>query len=338
MTAHPPSKPMDPPVPFRPHWWLRTGHAQTLWRKFSPIPTVVHERQRLELEDGDFIDLDWVDGGRAAAAEATDLVLILHGLCGSARSGYVQSLQAALSAQGRIAVAMNFRGCSGEFNRLARAYHSGVSEDLEAVVGALRTAYPNARLRLAGFSLGANVLLKWLGESSCAGDIAHAVAVSTPFDLAACSAAMGRGMGRLYGQYFLRRLVRDTQAKRAAFRAANQTAELARMEALGSLDGFNSLWAFDDRVTAPLHGFRNAEDYYFRASSRHALPLIRTPTLLLHSEDDPMIPRASLPGPDELSPMVRWARYPRGGHVGFSDRHDTAWLDRRIIEGLFPDS
>ncbi|MFM1897624.1 MAG: hypothetical protein RLZZ385_2698 [Pseudomonadota bacterium] len=317
---------------FLPKWWLRGGHAQTLYRKFSPITEVRQERQRIELADGDFIDLDWAADSRQLANGQTTIVMLLHGLCGCAASGYMQTLQAHLRQEGLPSVAMNFRGCSGEINRLARAYHSGVSEDVEEVVGNLLREYPQHDFMLVGFSLGANVLLKWLAESAHSARVTRAVAVSTPFRLAECSRAMQRGFSQLYGRYFLRRLVQDMEAKKVSFRSQGRMEQLQRLEELGSLQALGSIWEFDDRVTAPLHGFRNANDYYESCSSIHFLPRITTPTLLIQSSDDPLIPSHALPGAGQLSDHVTAALYERGGHVGFTHQHDPRWLERRIID------
>ena len=148
---------------FIPSWWLPGGHSQTLWRKFSPAEKVVHSRQRIELDDGDYIDLDWTTLDPQKSKD-NSIVFFLHGLCGCSRSSYILAMQSLLNAQGISSVAMNFRGCSGEMNRLARAYHSGVSEDLNEVFSRLAVEYPQHNFVFVGYSLGANVLLKWLGE------------------------------------------------------------------------------------------------------------------------------------------------------------------------------
>ena len=316
---------------FIPKWWLPGGHAQTLYRRFSPITAVRQQRQRVELEDGDFIDLDWALTSRHLAGQHATIVFLLHGLCGCSGSGYIQNLQAMLDLEGIPSVAMNFRGCSGEANRLARAYHSGVSDDVEQVFRVLNQAYPAQRFVMVGFSLGANVLLKWLAESRHADRVNRAVAVSTPFRLALCSKAMNQGFSRVYGQYFLRRLVQDLQAKKALFRAQGREEQLEILERLATADRLTSLWDFDDKVTAPLHGFRDAEDYYETCSSIHFLPKVTTPTLLIQSRDDPLIPGNALPGPDHFGNRMEAALYERGGHVGFTHQQDPRWLERRII-------
>ncbi|MCP5347607.1 MAG: alpha/beta fold hydrolase [Gammaproteobacteria bacterium] len=315
---------------FVPRFWLRNGHAQTLWRKFVSAPQIDQRRQRLELSDGDFIDIDWHDPVLPESARTGTIVLLLHGLCGCSRSGYILSLQDRLGKAGYLSVAMNFRGCSGEANRLAKAYHSGVTGDLAEVFAALQKQFPDHRFAVAGFSLGANVLLKWLGETGIEMPVSRAVAVSTPFNLTLCSRAMLTGLSQFYGRYFLRRLVAEVESKKEHFQRTDNDAQLARLRALGDLSELNSLWDFDDRVTAPLHGFQNASDYYAQCSSMQFLHGIRVPTLLLQSRDDPIIPPAALPGDRHLSDnlMTEFSDY--GGHVGFAAATDRLWMENRI--------
>lgn len=301
---------------FRAAWWLPGGHLQSLRRKFGPGVAVAQEGERLPLEDGDFIDLAWVrPGGETAPGDP--VVFILHGLCGCSESLYVQALQHHLLARGVASVAMNFRGCSGEPNNKARSYHSGVSADADQVFRKLHERFPDNPFHCVGYSLGGNVLLKWLAETGGPAGLDRAVSISVPFDLAQCSAALGRGLTRYYGRYFLGRLQQDLAAKKRKFREAGNDAELARLEELGPLQDIGSLWEFDDRVTAPLHGFDDAADYYAKCSSLPLLAGIRTPTLLIQSADDPLVPAASLPDPARLPQNVSLELTRSGGHVGF---------------------
>ncbi|CAN0520118.1 unnamed protein product, partial [Scytosiphon promiscuus] len=189
-------------------------------------------------------------------------------------------MQDLLNTQGIASVAMNFRGCSGELNRLARAYHSGVSEDVDEVFEKLLIEYPQHNFVFVGYSLGANVLLKWLGEIESHPNIRKAVAVSTPFSLEYCSRAMLKGLSRVYGQYFVRRLARDFRMKQKHLEQL-APAEADRIASLGDAGGIASIWEFDDRITAPLHGFDGAEDYYRRCSSAGFLRSIGGDTLLI---------------------------------------------------------
>ncbi|GJM13074.1 MAG: hypothetical protein DHS20C12_14770 [Pseudohongiella sp.] len=317
---------------FIPSWWLPEGHSQTLWRKFSPAKKVVHRRQRIELDDKDFIDLDWTTLDPNKSKNKT-IVFFLHGLCGCSRSSYILAMQSLLNDQGIASVAMNFRGCSGETNRLARAYHSGVSEDVNEVFGKLAAEYPENNFVFVAYSLGANVLLKWLGETETHPNIRKAVAVSTPFALEYCSQAMLQGVSRVYGQYFVRRLTKDFRIKQQFLQSVNSE-EAERLQELGDTRGISSIWEFDDRITAPLHGFEGAQDYYRRCSSSAFLGSIAVDTLLIQSKNDPMIPLKSIPDAAMLSPRVQMQLTEKGGHVGFVSSKPDNWLEQRILNFL----
>ncbi|MBF7729958.1 hydrolase [Pseudomonas sp. N040] len=325
-------------APFKPAWWLRNAHLQTLWSAFfRRAPQLPRTRERLWLEDGDFLDLDWFGPHEAT----TPLVLVLHGLTGSSGSHYVLGLQQALAAQGWASVALNWRGCSGEPNLLPRGYHSGVSEDLATVIRHLQAARPLAPLFAVGYSLGGNVLLKYLGETGGQSGLQAAVAVSVPFRLDQCADRIGIGFSRIYQAHFMRELLAYVRRKQREFRAAGKTAQLAALEQLGELDDMRTFWDFDGRVTAPLHGYADADDYYRRASSRFFLGAIRTPTLLIQAADDPFVFRHSLPEPHELAAGTQLELHARGGHVGFIDgrwRQPGFYLERRIPAWLLEQS
>lgn len=307
---------MDPsrfqPRPFDPVWWARGPHAQTLMaRTLRPGHTSgPPRRERLETGDGDFLDLDWWPEPRPGAP----LVLVLHGLEGSSRRRYVLSACRELHARDLRPVAMNFRGCSGEPNRTLRFYHSGETGDPSLVLEHIRRQAPDAPLGALGFSLGGNMLLKALGEREDGGRglVDAAVAISVPYDLAAGSDHLERTwrrMGAFYTWYFMRQLRRKVRLKRTLLEGA--------LDVEGAL-ATRTLREFDDAVTAPLHGFRDASDYYERSSSARLLPRIEVPTLLVHSRDDPFLPEDSIPlaamrGNPRIHPCVT----PRGGHVGF---------------------
>ncbi|MEC7459275.1 MAG: alpha/beta fold hydrolase [Pseudomonadota bacterium] len=318
---------------FVPAWWLPEGHSQTLWRKFSGAETVEHVRNRVDLEDGDFIDVDFLSASQMDAARQRALVVLLHGLCGSSSSSYILSLQRHLSTEGYRSIAMNFRGCSGELNRRGRAYHSGVSDDLQEVLNAVIETFNPDTISLVGYSLGGNVLLKWLGEGRDYAMINRAVAVSTPFTLSLCSQAMSSGAARLYGGYFTRRLLSDFLAKRRAFKQAG-AADFDLLSELGDMSHVSSILDFDDAITAPLHGFRSASDYYERCSSINLLPHIAVPTLLIQASDDPLIPLSALPDPRQLSASTRLELSAKGGHVGFVSGRNSNWLEHRILRFL----
>jgi predicted alpha/beta-fold hydrolase len=290
-------------------------------------------RERLWLEDGDFLDLDWHGPQRADAP----LVLVLHGLTGSSSSLSVLALQQPLATQGCPSEALNGRGCSGEPNLLARGYHSGASEDLAETVRHLRAQRPMAPLYAVGYSLGGNVLLKYLGESGADSQLQGAAAVSVPFRLDQCADRIGLGFSRVYQSHFMREMVAYVKDKQRLFAHQGMSDRLSTLEKLGPLDNMRTFWDFDGRITAPLHGYTDAQDYYRRASSRYFLGRITTPTLLIQAADDPFVFAHSLPEADELSPSTEFELHAHGGHVGFVEgtlRRPGYYLERRIPQWL----
>lgn len=308
---------------FRAPWWLKSAHLQTSYATlFRGRSALDLRRERIELEDGDFLDLDWL------RETFGPVVLVLHGLEGSSDSPYARGMLAAIQRRGWRGVVMHFRGCSGELNRLPRSYHSGDTADLEAVVRLLsaRGEEPAAAI---GYSLGGNVLLKWLGEHGAGAPLRAAVAVSVPYTLALAADRLARGLSRIYQ----RRLIDDLRAKlHRKFAAGASPIDLTR--AHHSRD----FWEFDDRVTAPLHGFKDVDDYYTRSSSRPYLRHIRIPTLMIHARDDPFMTPNVLPHAHELSPSSRLEISDHGGHVGFVHGRypwrPRYWLEERIPEYL----
>jgi len=278
-------------------------------------------RERLELDDGDFLDLDWTPG------EHGPVVLILHGLEGSSRSPYARGMLDATHAHGWRGVVMHYRGCSGEPNRLPRSYHSGDSGDLSLVVEHLRSMRDVSALAVVGYSMGGNVLLKWLGEAHAAATLEAAVAVSVPFTLSSAADRLTRGWSRIYQ----RRLIGELRAKlRRKFAHGDCPIDLERANAS------RNFWEFDNRVTAPLHGFKDVHDYYTRSSSRQYLRNISVPTLILHAEDDPFMTPDVLPTRDELSASVELEVSACGGHVGFV-HGKLPWRPRYWLEERIPD-
>ena len=322
---------------FTPASGLGNPHLQTLWGPlWRTKPVVEHQRERLWLEDGDFLDLDW--HGTPSAHEP--LVLVLHGLTGSSASHYIAGQQSALAKQGWASVVLNWRGCSGEPNLLARSYHSGASEDLAATVAHLRARYPLAPIYAVGYSLGGNVLLKYLGESGSASGLQGGVAVSVPFRLDQCADRIGMGFSKVYQAHFMREMVAYVKIKQRQFQQDAKHEALAALAKLGTLKSLSKLrtfWEFDDRVTAPLNGYQSVDDYYRRASSRYFLGAIETPTLIIQSEDDPFVFKHSIPEASELSACTELELHTKGGHVGFvegSPRTPRYYLERRIPQWL----
>lgn len=294
---------------YRPAWWLPGGHLKTLWGKLARSrPRVVTLMERWETPDGDFIDMHRMD-----APPGRPRLLILHGLEGSARSHYVLGMLNQARLRGWAADVLVWRSCGAEPNRTARFYHSGETTDLDFVIRRLVEAHPSISLGIAGVSLGGNVLLKWLGErgSNLPPQIRGAAAISVPFDLERGARSIERGFSRIYQAHFLRSLRRKAKGKRENFPGLIAAEALSRAR---------TIFDFDDAVTAPVHGFKSASDYYERSSSIGFLSRICLPTLLLSAIDDPFLP------PDVLDRVRKIAQgnaalhvefVERGGHVGF---------------------
>lgn len=291
--------------PFVAPMWLGNPHAQTVWAPFfRRAPQVVRRRERIETPDGDFLDLHVAEGSRGKPA-----VLLLHGLEGSAESKYILGLQEKLRAIGWPSIAMEFRGCGGEMNRARRLYHSGETSDLALVAAQLAGAY--SRLHIVGFSLGGNVLAKWLGESAdkVPSSVRSAAVVSAPFDLCVSGPHIDRALGGIYSRHFLRSLIAKAIAKEKQF---PRSVDIARIRAA------RTLFEFDNYGTAVLHGFRDANHYYETQRSGQYLDRVRVPLLLLSAADDPFNPVSTLPrAVADSSGYLHPLFTERGGHVGF---------------------
>jgi predicted alpha/beta-fold hydrolase len=317
-------------VPYAPARWLPGGHAMTVFANLARVlPRPRARRERWELPDGDFLDVDRLSG----PAPGAPLLVVCHGLEGNSRAPYVRGLVAAAAARGLAALALNFRGCSGEPNRLARLYHSGETGDLDHVVRRAAAEAPGRPILLAGFSLGGNVVAKYLGErgDELPAEVRAAAVVSVPFDLARCARALdGPGlMMAVYRARFLRRLRRKALAKARRFPGAFDAARAVAARTFADFDG---------AVTAPLHGFASAEDYWARSSSGPLLGGVRRPLLALAARDDPMVPEDSLPREAaRANPRVLLEVVDRGGHVAFvggSPFRPVYWADRRATAFL----
>ena len=273
------------------------------------------------------LDLDWLDGPGDGPGP---LLLVLHGLEGSSRSPYVTGLLTEWRARGGRGVAMNFRSCGGELNRLPRFYHSGDTGDLDVVARRLAAEADGAPLCAAGVSLGGNVLLKWLGEQGEAAPVRAAAAISVPFDLAASARTLDRGLARItYTHNFLRTLRPKVAAKARRYPGFVDVTAALRARTFAE---------YDRVLTAPLHGFADAQDYWTRSSSGPLLHRICRPTLLIGARDDPFVPAASLPDPARLPAGVRAEFSDRGGHAGFVEAGwpwpRPSWAERRAVEFL----
>ncbi len=308
---------------FEPAFWLRNPHAQTVFAsKVRSSPPLEVERERLELDDGDFLDLSWLPE-RGLDADAP-VVVILHGLNGSLESKYARGLLRQADAHGARGVLMHFRGAA-EPNRLARSYHSGETQDFHTVVSHVRKRFARAPLAAVGYSLGGNVLLKYLGEQGRAAPLACATAVSVPYDLKRCAQAIQQGLSRIYQAHLINGLREAYETKFKMIEAPQPYPDFRRLRDFPS---------FDNAITAPLNGFRDADDYYARSSSGPFLKHIRVPTLVIHAEDDPFMAPDIIPTADALSPSVRLEVSRHGGHVGFISAgrygEPVYWLEQRI--------
>lgn len=314
---------------FQPHPWLRNQHIQTLWSRFTNYQANTHLYwQELTLPDGDFIDLAWTHAPDRLKTNPAPLLIIFHGLEGSARSAYVDQLLHAAKQQGWPAVVMHFRGCSGRANRTARAYHSGETNDARFFMQYLATHLPHTTFFAVGYSLGGSVLTKLLAESPEL-PIQAASIVSTPLALAASAQRINRGISRLYRNHLLNCLKQKTLAKLDLGLLQPYLSVTERQ-----LLTIRDFYTFDQLITAPLHGFSSADDYYQKCSGLQFLGQLQTPLLILHAQDDPFTCRASIPHRNCLSPQVHYELYPHGGHVGFIERNQgkaQPWLPKRLL-------
>ena len=317
---------------YRAPFWLPGGHLQTIYPATMMRPAAApYRRERWETPDGDFIDLDWVEGqnqgSRIKDQGKVPLVVLFHGLEGCSASHYALALMREIYTRGWRGAVVHFRGCSGEPNRLPRAYHSGDTAEVDWIVRRLQDERRAGALFAVGVSLGGNALLKWLGEQENAATalLTRACAVSAPVDLMIAGDALGHGFNRCYARYFLSTLKRKSAVMAQVFPGLF---DLQRVLAA------RTLREFDDVVTAPLHGFRNTDDYWTRASSKPLLRRIRVPTLMINARNDPFLPHHALPQPHEVSPHVALEFPATGGHAGFVTGRIPGrldWLPQRIL-------
>jgi predicted alpha/beta-fold hydrolase len=319
---------------YKPAWWLSNKHLQTLYpvlvRK-EPDPPA-YRRERLITPDHDFIDIDYCGTG------SQPLIILIHGLTGSSKSEYIKGLQRALYKRGFRSAALNFRGCSGSLNNKARCYHSGETEDIHFLYQTLRLREPNTPIGAVGFSLGGNVLLKWLGEQGDQLNLFATVAVSVPLLLSVCATKLDNGFSRFYRANLMKELKIYMDCKRQHLNNIGAQEEADKITALGDLSAIRSFWQYDDRVVAKLHDFKDAHDYYRRCSSRHFLNSITVPTLIIQAIDDPFMTIDALPKHNELSSQIQLELSQEGGHVGFIAGlipfKPVYWLEQRIPDFL----
>ncbi len=311
---------------YRPPWGFWNGHLQTIYPAlYRRVPWITRKRERIRTPDGDFLDLDWDTSHHTGR-----LAILSHGLEGDSKNHYIQGMAAALQRDGWDVLAWNFRGCSGEQNRLLRSYHSGATEDLKAVVDHTLATGRYGHVALVGFSLGGNMMLKYLGDLGADADprIKGAVAFSVPCDLASSSRKLESLINRIYMQRFLIRLRGKIREKMALFPGQIQDTDL---------DAMRTFREFDGAYTAPLHGFASAEDYWQRASCQPVLGRIALPTLLVNARNDPFLAPACFP--EEAArenPFFHFEAPPIGGHIGFVafNARNEYWSETRTIEFL----
>lgn len=310
---------------YRPPRFLSNPHVQTVFPSlFRKVQGVTYDRERLDTPDGDFIDLDW------SRVRSRRVAIVLHGLEGNSQRAYVLGMVRALNRGGWDAVALNFRGCSGEINRTVRFYHSGDTEDLEQVLDSVASRGTYAEVALVGFSLGGNVVLKYLGERG--GDhhplLRRAAVFSVPCDLTSGARKIGSPANKVYMRRFLKMLGEKIRAKAAIM------PELISDRGFEEIKNFQQ---FDDRYTAPLHGFTSAEDYWRRASSKPVLGEISVPTLLVDSADDPFLAAECYPRIEAGHNPMLFLEIPHaGGHVGFMafNPQKEYWSESRAVAFL----
>ncbi len=307
---------------YRPPAWLRGGHMQTIHPAlFRRVAAVTDRRERLELEDGDFLDLEW------SGANSPRLAILCHGLEGGTRAAYMQGMARALASRGWDVLAWAFRGCGAEPNRLASFYHSGKTEDLDAVIRHATRSHPAVKIDLLGFSLGGNLVLKYVGErgGETHPKLHRAVAFSVPCELACSSAKLAEWQNGIYMERFMKSLRAKVKGKHPLFPEEIDVTGVDRMRTFAE---------FDDRFTAPLNGFADAEDYWKRSSCRQFLPDIAIPTLLVTAANDPILGPSCYPFAEaEASTRFHLEIPAEGGHVGFGGGKEY-WSETRAAEFL----
>lgn len=338
--------------PYKAPFWLPGGHLQTIVASiFSRAPEIKYRRERWELNDGDFIDVDWADAKPEIKHELTHeqgrlphptslaadpdhkkpVLVIFHGLEGNSQSPYAKSLINAALAKGWHGAVIHFRGCSGEPNRLPRSYYAGDSVEINTMLARVRAIYPDNPIFAVGYSLGGNALLKWLGEFSdkTALNISKAVAVSAPIDLQASATALDNGLNRiLYTPLFL-----DSMRPKALAMSKRFPGLLDEKR----INNAKTIHDIDNAVTSVLYGAKNAADYYRQNASIPHLKNITLPTLIINARNDPFMPAAYLPSRSDVSAAVILGYEDEGGHVGFYTAgagNQHGWLPNRIIEFL----
>ncbi len=300
--------------------FLFSGHLETIYPALLRSVDIAYRRERISTHDDDFLDFDWIQNNN------DKLVIISHGLEGNSTRAYIKGMARALAESGFDILAWNFRGCSEEMNRQLRFYHSGATEDLHCVVAhAIQKGYKE--INLVGFSLGGNLTLKYLGERLPYPELRKAVAFSTPLDLYTSCIKISKPANRIYSNRFL------TSLKEKIIRKSKNISGLD----LKDIDKINNLILFDDRYTAPLHGFKNAIDYYSKCSSLQFLDSITIPTLIINAQNDPFLSERCYPAAAFRNhTLIRFENPLHGGHVGFAqfNKNGLYWSEERALSFL----
>jgi len=311
--------------------WLPGGNIQTIYPYLNkPTQLFKYRRERWELDDGDFVDVDWMDGSTNCP-----IIIFFHGLEGGSSSHYILSIISSLRNYNWRSAVIHFRGCSGKPNRLSRAYHAGDSAEidwmLQRITRQTQAVSATQPVYVIGVSLGGNALLKWLGEKGeQAKKLVTGVAtVSVPLDLAAAGSALDAGFNQVYTRHFLNTL---------KYKALDKLEQFPGLFDAKALKKCTSIYDFDNLVTAPLHGFRDTDDYWRQSSSKPWLAHIRVPTLVINARNDPFMPASVLPAQKDVAPAVTLEFPEEGGHVGFMQGPfpgRLSWLPRRILSFFY---
>ena len=313
---------------FEPSCILKNKHIQTLYSSlFRKIPNLNMEIEKFYLHDGDFLECYWYN--KPKYNSNTPIVVLFHGLAGSYKSPYIQDTMKELAKNSFASVLMHFRGCSGEQNRLPRSYHSGETGDALAWIKHINANFVNSKIFTVGYSLGGNMMLKLLGELGNKSLITAAVSVSAPMQLDICANQMNKGFSKFYQHVLLKDLNAALEKKYDTL-DMNTHLNLKKSE----IKNLKTFWEFDEAYTAPIHGFESAQDYYTRCSAKQFLKDINTPTLIIHSSDDPFMTAKILPLEDEISDYITLEVSKYGGHVGFISGtlfKPDYWLEKKII-------
>jgi len=317
--------------PFNPSFLLKNKHIQTVYSSFfKKVPKHDFEVEKFILSDGDFTECYWYNKPKLGSNKP--IVILFHGLTGSYHSSYIQGAMVEFAKVDIGVVLMQFRSCGDELNNLPRSYHSGETEDAKAWIEELHKRYPKASLFAVGYSLGGNMLLKLLAELADDAPFEACISVSAPIQLEVCANRMNRGFSKLYQYHLMKNLKKDLLKKY----------QLHDMKSILGIDEdevkkLNTFWEFDEAYTAPIHGFKNAKDYYEKSSARQFLKYIKTPTLIIQALDDPFMTPEIVPDKSELSPSIKLEVSTNGGHVGFVTGNifkPNYWLKNRIIKNF----